>query len=180
MINDSNRTHLDLRVEQVNRVEVQEVVEPRRECHLITVGQESHGHYGVNERCAHALIVPRHNGAAAQCHNGCPQQMCHSSHAIVGKMFHHDDIVTQRRREELSDQGRIQRYLARAYAPIVQHKERGHPEWQAQQLRVGLKGLQRLRGERIWDKGYTGFANAPLGPPRQSALAFPRRRNPCS
>lgn len=114
MINDRNRTHLDLLVEQVNCVEVQEVVETRRECHLIAVGQEIHGHYGVNERRAHALIVPRHDGAAAQGHNGRAQQMCHSSHAIVGKVFHQDDIVTQRGREELSNQRRIERHLARA------------------------------------------------------------------
>lgn len=95
-------------------MEVQEIVETRHECHLITVGQKIHGHYGVNERRAHALIVPRHDGAAAQGHDGCAQQMCHSSHAIVGKMLHQDDIVTQWRREELNDQGRIQRYLARA------------------------------------------------------------------
>lgn len=60
-------------VQSINGVEMKEIIQSIDQTHLISVGQEIHGHNGVNERTSHAFIVPRHYRTATQCDYRCIQ-----------------------------------------------------------------------------------------------------------
>jgi len=92
-------------VQRIYGVKMEEIIQSIDQTHLICVGQEIHGHNGVNERTAHSFVVPRHYGTATQSDYRCLEQMSHRCHTIVGEMFQYYDVVANGGFQQLSDEG---------------------------------------------------------------------------